>query len=191
MSGSIARCRVLHALSTTWSGLGNWGDGECRAELCSISGSAGIGIERPGTDLRRPIFGSRTRAIEQAGIEYRGWLPAHRAPAAFSPRRALPAARAARPPCPAAAGHLRRSGCSRRWPVAFLSSQHRGRMPRIWFPQDAYLRAENGAQMIPAHWRRLLTIPGSRPKSPKSVFRVIQSRHTLPPSRYAASRHCR
>jgi spore maturation protein CgeB len=68
--------------------IGNWGDGERSTELNDF-------LLRPVAELRlrARIHGVRypldaLRAIEAAGIEYCGWLPAHRAPAAFASARA-------------------------------------------------------------------------------------------------------
>ncbi|MFZ5739678.1 MAG: CgeB family protein [Pseudomonadota bacterium] len=64
--------------------IGNWGDGERAAELDEY-------LIRPvaALQIRAAIHGVRytpeaLRAIASAGIDYRGWLPAHRAPAAFA-----------------------------------------------------------------------------------------------------------
>jgi len=68
--------------------IGNWGDGERSAELNEF-------LLRPVSELNLSarIHGVRypldaLRAIEAAGIDYCGWLPAHRAPAAFASARA-------------------------------------------------------------------------------------------------------
>jgi spore maturation protein CgeB len=68
--------------------IGNWGDNERSAELNEflLGPVAELG-------LRARIHGVRysldaLRAIEAAGIEYCGWLPAHRAPFAFAGARA-------------------------------------------------------------------------------------------------------
>jgi spore maturation protein CgeB len=67
--------------------IGNWGDGERTAELKELLLNPVAEL-----DLRTRIHGVRypldaLRAIEAAGIEYCGWLPAHRAPAAFAGAR--------------------------------------------------------------------------------------------------------
>ncbi|MGY4158489.1 spore maturation protein CgeB [Bradyrhizobium sp. USDA 4461] len=68
--------------------IGNWGDGERAAELIEflIAPVSQLG-------LRGEIHGVRysrdaLRVIEATGIDYCGWLPAHRAPAAFATARA-------------------------------------------------------------------------------------------------------
>jgi spore maturation protein CgeB len=68
--------------------IGNWGDGERTTELAEF-------LLRPVAELslRARIYGVRypldaLRAVQAAGIEYRGWLPAHRAPAVFASARA-------------------------------------------------------------------------------------------------------
>ncbi|WP_407168676.1 glycosyltransferase [Bradyrhizobium sp. ORS 111] len=72
--------------SVVW--IGNWGDGERAAELSEflISPVSQLG-------LQAEIYGVRystaaLRVIEAAGIDYRGWLPAHRVPDAFAAARA-------------------------------------------------------------------------------------------------------
>jgi spore maturation protein CgeB len=68
--------------------IGNWGDGERSTELNKF-------LLRPAAELclSARIHGVRypldaLRAIDAAGIEYCGWLPAHRVPAAFASARA-------------------------------------------------------------------------------------------------------
>jgi spore maturation protein CgeB len=68
--------------------IGNWGDGERSSELAEF-----LLYPVAELNLRARIHGVRypldaLRAIEAAGIEYCGWLPAHRAPNAFASARA-------------------------------------------------------------------------------------------------------
>ncbi|MCE7031716.1 glycosyltransferase [Lysobacter sp. GX 14042] len=68
--------------------IGNWGDEERSRELREFLVDP---VRRLG--LRARIHGVRypdaaLRALEQAGIEYRGWLPNHRAPEVFARFRA-------------------------------------------------------------------------------------------------------
>jgi spore maturation protein CgeB len=67
--------------------IGNWGDGERGAELKEflLQPVADLGLRARIHGVRYPL--DALRAIEAAGIEYRGWLPAHRAPAAFAGAR--------------------------------------------------------------------------------------------------------
>jgi spore maturation protein CgeB len=85
-AADVALYRALPEIEPThdviW--IGNWGDGERSAELAEF-------LLRPAAELslRARIHGVRypldaLRAIDAAGIEYCGWLPAHRAPAAFA-----------------------------------------------------------------------------------------------------------
>jgi spore maturation protein CgeB len=68
--------------------IGNWGDGERTTELNEflLRPVAELGLRARIHGVRYPL--DALRAIEAAGIEYRGWLPAHRAPAAFASARA-------------------------------------------------------------------------------------------------------
>jgi spore maturation protein CgeB len=64
--------------------IGNWGDGERSTELNEflLRPVAELGLHARIHGVRYPL--DALRAIEAAGIEYCGWLPAHRAPAAFA-----------------------------------------------------------------------------------------------------------
>jgi spore maturation protein CgeB len=68
--------------------IGNWGDGERSTELNEflIHPVAELGLRARIHGVRYPL--DALRAVEAAGIEYCGWLPAHRAPAAFAGARA-------------------------------------------------------------------------------------------------------
>jgi spore maturation protein CgeB len=68
--------------------IGNWGDGERSTELNEflLRPVAGLGLSARIHGVRYPL--DALRAIDAAGIEYCGWLPAHRAPAAFASARA-------------------------------------------------------------------------------------------------------
>jgi spore maturation protein CgeB len=164
---------VARAHDVVW--IGNWGDGERGAELNEF-------LVRPVSELsaRVRIYGVRysgaaLRAIEQAGIEYRGWLPAHRAPAAFAAARATV--------------HVPRGPYARSLPgiptIRMFEAMACG-IPIVsapWddaenmFPQDAYLRAENGAQMTRA-LATLIDDPRFAAEIAEIGLRVIQSRHT-------------
>src|SRR5919204_5738864 len=67
--------------------IGNWGDGERARELEEF-------VVRPARKLRLSgsVYGVRypekaIRALERAGLRYRGWLPNHRVPEAFARHR--------------------------------------------------------------------------------------------------------
>jgi spore maturation protein CgeB len=68
--------------------IGNWGDGERSNELNEflLRPVAELNLSARIHGVRYPL--DALRAIEKAGIEYSGWLPAHRAPAAFASARA-------------------------------------------------------------------------------------------------------
>ena len=68
--------------------IGNWGDGERSTELNEflLRPVAELGLSARIHGVRYPL--DALRAIDAAGIEYCGWLPAHRAPAAFASARA-------------------------------------------------------------------------------------------------------
>ncbi len=68
--------------------IGNWGDGERSAELAEflLHPVAELNLRTQIHGVRYPL--DALRAIEAAGIEYCGWLPAHRASAAFASARA-------------------------------------------------------------------------------------------------------
>ncbi|MCA6108652.1 CgeB family protein [Bradyrhizobium cenepequi] len=155
--------------------IGNWGDGERGAELNEF-------LVRPVSELnaRARIYGVRysdaaLREIEQAGIEYHGWLPAHRAPAAFAaahttvhvPRgpyaRSLPGIPTIR--------MFEAMACG--IPVVSAPWDDVGNM----FPRNAYLRADNGAQMTRA-LATLLHDPAFAAETAEIGLRVIQRRHT-------------
>jgi spore maturation protein CgeB len=68
--------------------IGNWGDGERSNELNEflLHPVAELNLSARIHGVRYPL--DALRAIEAAGIDYCGWLPAHRAPAAFASARA-------------------------------------------------------------------------------------------------------
>jgi spore maturation protein CgeB len=67
--------------------IGNWGDGERTRELEELLLAPAARLRLTGTvhGVRYPPAG--IRAIERAGLAYRGWLPNHRAPEAFAEHR--------------------------------------------------------------------------------------------------------
>lgn len=68
--------------------IGNWGDDERSAELRDylIAPVASLGLSARIYGVRYPD--AALQAMQAAGIEYGGWLPAHRAPESFAAARA-------------------------------------------------------------------------------------------------------
>ncbi|WP_050400753.1 CgeB family protein [Bradyrhizobium embrapense] len=155
--------------------IGNWGDGERAAELIEflISPASQLG-------LRGEIHGVRyseaaLRVIEAAGMDYCGWLPAHRAPAAFAAARATV--------------HVPRGPYVQALPgiptIRMFEALACG-IPIVsapWsdverlFPENAYLRARNGDQMRTA-LKTLLHDPQLACATVKSGLDAIAERHT-------------
>jgi spore maturation protein CgeB len=155
--------------------IGNWGDNERSAELNEF-------LLRPVAELglRARIHGVRyslnaLRAIEAAGIEYCGWLPAHRAPLAFAGARATV--------------HVPRGPYARSLPgiptIRMFEAMACG-IPLVsapWddaeklFPPGSYLRVADKAQMKEA----LLTLLRDRALAAEMIktgLGVIRDRHT-------------
>jgi spore maturation protein CgeB len=155
--------------------IGNWGDNERSAELNEF-------LLRPVAELglHARIHGVRysldaLRAIEAAGIEYCGWLPAHRAPIAFAGARTTV--------------HVPRGPYARSLPgiptIRMFEAMACG-IPLVsapWddvenlFPAGSYLRAADGAQMKQA----LLALLRDRALAAEIVktgLEAIRSRHT-------------
>jgi spore maturation protein CgeB len=67
--------------------IGNWGDEERTAELKEflIAPAARLGLRTHVHGVRYPQ--AAQQILSEQGIEYRGWLPNHRAPAAFAQAR--------------------------------------------------------------------------------------------------------
>lgn len=164
---------IERAHDVVW--IGNWGDDERSAELAEF-------LVRPVSKLgvRARIYGVRysqdaLRAIEAAGIEYRGWLPAHRAPAAFAGAHATV--------------HVPRGPYTRSLPgiptIRMFEAMACG-IPIIsapWddseklFPENTYLRAGNGVEMEEA-LLALLRDPGYAATITEAGLRAIAERHT-------------
>jgi spore maturation protein CgeB len=155
--------------------IGNWGDGERSAELSEF-------LLRPVSELglRARVHGVRypldaLHAIEAAGIEYCGWLPAHRAPTAFAGARATV--------------HVPRGPYARSLPgiptIRMFEAMACG-IPVAsapWndvenlFPPGSYLRAANGAQMKDA-LQALLHDPELGATVTTAGLQTIAERHT-------------
>jgi len=155
--------------------IGNWGDGERSAELNEF-------LLRPVADLNLSarIHGVRypldaLRAIEESRIEYCGWLPAHRAPAAFASARATV--------------HVPRGPYARSLPgiptIRMFEALACG-IPVVsapWndaenlFPPGTYLRATSGAEMKTA-LRALLHDGELAATLTRAGLQTIAERHT-------------
>ena len=155
--------------------IGNWGDDERSAELNEflLQPIAQLG-------LRARIHGVRyspdaLRAIETAGIEYCGWLPAHRAPVAFAGARTTV--------------HVPRGPYARSLPgiptIRMFEAMACG-IPLIsapWddaenlFPPGSYLRAANGDEMKQA-LLNLLRDHALAAEMAKAGLEVVRDRHT-------------
>jgi spore maturation protein CgeB len=155
--------------------IGNWGDGERSAELSEF-------LLRPVSELglRARVHGVRypldaLHAIEAAGMEYCGWVPAHRAPAAFAGARATV--------------HVPRGPYARSLPgiptIRMFEAMACG-IPVAsapWddvenlFPSGSYLRAANGAEMKEA-LQALLHDPELAAAVITAGLQTIAERHT-------------
>jgi spore maturation protein CgeB len=155
--------------------IGNWGDGERSAELDEF-------LVRPVANLglSASIHGVRysddaLRAIQAAGIRYRGWLPAHLAPTAFASARSTV--------------HVPRGPYARTLPgiptIRMFEAMACG-IPLVsapWsddehlFPEGTYLRASNGSQMMQA-LRALIDDPDLSSSITEAGLRTIRERHT-------------
>ena len=155
--------------------IGNWGDGERSAELNEF-------LVEPVAELklRASAYGVRysdaaLETIRAAGIRYEGWLPAHRAPAAFASARATV--------------HVPRGPYVRSLPgiptIRVFEAMACG-IPLVsapWsdseglFPEGTYFSAADGAQMK----RTLRMLLADRELSSATVeagLRAIRERHT-------------
>jgi spore maturation protein CgeB len=156
--------------------IGNWGDDERAAELQEF-------LIDPCRRLRlkAAVYGVRypeaaVRALKDAGIEYRGWLPNFEAPRVFGkykvtvhvPRRpyveALPGIPTIRPFEAMACGIP--LVCSR-WDDA----EH------LFVPGRDYLVARTGDEMC-AHLEKVLSDPPFAQTMAQHAWRTIRSRHT-------------
>ena len=155
--------------------IGNWGDNERSAELNEF-------LLRPVAELglRARIHGVRysldaLRAIEAAGIEYCGWLPAHQAPIAFASARFTV--------------HVPRGPYARSLPgiptIRMFEAMACG-IPIVsapWydaellFPSGSYLRAADGTRMKEA-MRTLLGDQALAADMVKTGLEAIRNRHT-------------
>ena len=155
--------------------IGNWGDGERSAELNEF-------LVEPVAELnlRASVYGVRysddaLQTIRAAGIRHGGWLPAHWAPAAFAGARATV--------------HVPRGPYVRSLPgiptIRVFEALACG-IPLVsapWsdaeglFPDGAYFKAANGAEMK----RTLRAVLDDRELSSATIdtgLRTIRERHT-------------
>lgn len=166
-------CEIEPTHDVIW--IGNWGDNERSAELNEF-------LLRPVAELglRARIHGVRysldaLRAIEAAGIEYCGWLPAHQAPIAFASARFTV--------------HVPRGPYARSLPgiptIRMFEAMACG-IPIVsapWddaellFPSGSYLRAADGTQMKEA-MRTLLEDQALAADMVKTGLEAIRNRHT-------------
>jgi spore maturation protein CgeB len=155
--------------------IGNWGDGERSAELSEflLRPVAELGLRARVHGVRYPL--DALHAIEAAGMEYCGWLPAHRAPAAFAGARATV--------------HVPRGPYARSLPgiptIRMFEAMACG-IPVAsapWddvenlFPSGSYLRAANGAEMKEA-LQALLHDPELAAAVITAGLQTIAERHT-------------
>jgi spore maturation protein CgeB len=155
--------------------IGNWGDGERSAELSEflLRPVAELGLRARVHGVRYPL--DALHAIEAAGMEYCGWLPAHRAPAAFAGARATV--------------HVPRGPYARSLPgiptIRMFEAMACG-IPVAsapWddvenlFPSGSYLRAANGAEMKEA-LHALLHDPELAAAVLTAGLQTIAERHT-------------
>lgn len=89
-AADVALYRPLPEFEPTYDviWIGNWGDGERTRELEEFLFGPVRRLGLTGTvhGVRYPERG--VRAVEESGLDYRGWLPNHRAPEAFAAHRA-------------------------------------------------------------------------------------------------------
>jgi spore maturation protein CgeB len=155
--------------------VGNWGDGERSTELNEfiLRPVAELGLCARIHGVRYPL--DALRAMEAAGIEYRGWLPAHRAPAAFAGART--------------SVHVPRGPYTRSLPgiptIRMFEAMACG-IPIVsapWddvenlFPPGSYMRAADGAQMKDA-LLALLRDPELSAAVMAAGLQTITERHT-------------
>jgi spore maturation protein CgeB len=155
--------------------IGNWGDGEREVEIREY-------LIDPVAELHlsAKVYGVRysqaaLSAILAAGVEYHGWLPAHRAPQAFASGRTTV--------------HVPRAPYARSLPgiptIRMFETMACG-IPVVsapWedienlFPKDCYLRAANSYEMSVA-LKRLLCDPELASAMAARGLQAITERHT-------------
>jgi spore maturation protein CgeB len=155
--------------------IGNWGDDERSAELREylIDPIATLGLRASIYGVRYPQ--SALSAMQTARIEYGGWLPAHRAPAAFAGARMTV--------------HIPRGPYARSLPgipTIRMFEAMACRIPIVSSPWDdaenlftpeAYFRVATGEQMKFA-LRMLLREPEFAAATADAAYRLVMERHT-------------
>jgi spore maturation protein CgeB len=155
--------------------IGNWGDGERSAELREflLEPAAELALRTCIHGVRYPL--DAIRAIEAAGLEYCGWLPAHRVPAAFAGVRIT--VHVPRAPYASALAGI---------PTIRMFEAMACGIPVVsapWedveqlFPRDAWVRVADGAEMKQA-LRSLLRDKELAADITQKGLRVIAERHT-------------
>jgi spore maturation protein CgeB len=155
--------------------IGNWGDGERSAELKEflIEPAAELRLRTRIHGVRYPL--DAIRAIEAAGLEYCGWLPAHGVPAALGAARVTV--------------HVPRAPYARSLPgiptIRMFEAMACG-IPIVsapWedveqlFPRDAWMRVANGAEMKQA-LRAVMRDRELSTELKQKGLRAIAERHT-------------
>jgi spore maturation protein CgeB len=155
--------------------IGNWGDDERSAELKEflLDPAADLKLRTRLHGVRYPL--DAIRAIELAGLDYCGWLPAHRVPAAFASARTTV--------------HVPRAPYARSLPgiptIRMFEAMACG-IPVVsapWqdieqlFPPDCYLRVRDGTAMKAA-LRSLLRDRELSAAISQKGLRVVAERHT-------------
>jgi spore maturation protein CgeB len=155
--------------------IGNWGDGERASELHNylIEPVASLGLRGKAYGVRYPA--SALEAITAAGMEYGGWLPAHRVPLTFARARTTV--------------HVPRGPYARSLPgiptIRMFEAMACGTpvVSSPWddveelFARDTYLRVADGEQMKAA-LHMLLTDPTLAEEMADAAYQVIIERHT-------------
>ncbi|HET7889733.1 MAG TPA: glycosyltransferase [Bradyrhizobium sp.] len=155
--------------------IGNWGDDERAAELQRYLIEPISSLRLRGTVYGVRYPQSALEAIAAAGMEYGGWLPAHRAPVAFARARATV--------------HVPRGPYARSLPgiptIRMFEAMACG-IPVVsspWediehlFTPGTYLRVSNGEQMQAA-LRALLCDADFAEATTGAAYRLIVERHT-------------
>jgi spore maturation protein CgeB len=156
--------------------IGNWGDGERAVELCEflIEPVAALGLRAQLHGVRYPE--AAKKALEVAGIAYRGWLPNFHAPTVFAQARMTV--------------HIPRRFYAKNLPgiptIRVFEALACG-IPlvcapwedceHLFRPGEDYLVARNGEAMR-EHLRMLKASPATRKQLAESGLRRILDRHT-------------
>jgi spore maturation protein CgeB len=162
------------SLDLVW--IGNWGDEERTAELQSflLDPVHELGLSADVYGVRYPEHGKK--ALAEAGIRYRGWLPNHRAPSIFAtarmtvhvPRRpyalALPGIPTIRPFEALACG------------IPLVTAPWDD-AEGLFTPGEDFLVARTGEEMV-SHLRALREDAGLRQKLATRGLATLRARHT-------------